>query len=298
MTLFLSPGLKANRFVYLLVIFFVAACGDEDRRGLEIDFPMGEDLVWEYDVYEIEREYETHIGTIRNINVGTTDHALRADVLQQRREFHFDSLDTPGGPGYVFTSAYYDEGDDHLEIVQHADDFYGIYDHTLTDRILDTLTANVSDGPDFQNFEDFEPGWITSYRFDERSNRNYEIHSPETIHLDFFVRDQHITGEVEIRTTGLYRRTERIDVPWRDGVLAHKVNVLTHMDFDVLRDSTEVPDFHETIKMKNWFSPDGGLIKREREPVRISIPGIPSRWGSVFDPGERWELTNLEGIDF
>ncbi len=298
MKLILSSGFYLNPAIILLLCVLLAACGDDDRRGLEVDFPRDQDIVWEYDVYEIERQNERHIGTLRDENLEITDHAQRADVLRKRREFHFDSLDTPGSPGYIFTSAYYDDGDDHFEIVQRADDFYGIFDHTLTERVLDTLTTDDPEGPEYQNFEDFEPGWITPYRFDEGSNRNYEVHGPETVYLDFYVRDRHITGEVEVRTTGLYRRTERIDVPWREGVLAHKVNMLTKMDFEVLKDSTEVPDFQETIKMKNWFSPDGGLIKREREPVSISIPGIPSRWGSVFDPGERWELKSLEGIDF
>lgn len=281
-----------------LLILLTAGCDNDDRRGLEVILPAEEDLIWEYKVYEIDRDRENHVGTLKAINFEITTHEFRPEVLRQRRELHYDSLIHPTGPGPLLTSVYLDQGRDPYEILQYARDFYRIFDTALTGRVLDSLIVREPDNPVHLSLQDYEPGWLTLYRFDEGSNRNYDVHDPITLSLDFYLRDQHITGTVDIRTTGLFRRTERIDVPWKDEVLAHKVNIISFLDFDVMRDSTEVPAFRETIKMKNWFSPDGGLIKRVREPVGISVPGIPSRGPAIFDPGERWELFNLEGMDF
>lgn len=283
----------------MLMMLWLSACSDDERRGVLIEMPTERGLIWEFDIYEYYDDEEWKTGTIRVENFEVINFQQREDILRQRRAFRIDSLST-GPDSLRFISAYYDLSDTY-ETDKYFENFFRVFGGALSGRVLDTLTtaASQTGAQNFTRFQNDQPGWHLFSRFDSRSNRNFQILETRTYDLEFFLRDNHLEGTVDVRITGLYDSIEQIDTPWRDGIPTHKMRTLATFDFDLVKNGeTQISPFREVMEMISWYHEEGGLIRRDRKPFEITIPTIPTRGPGIVDPGIRWDLTDVQGFDF
>ena len=278
-----------------LAMLFLHGC-DDDKQGLEITFPNTQQTTWQYNLFELNLEDTTRVGEIYLVNVEKLSYEGRADILRQRKFRLLDSLQNSPDSVQVFST--YLDLNQKFQFDLFADDFYGMFETMLNERVMDTLTAQNRDGDDYQEFFDFEPGWVPFAVFDQGSNVSYKVHRQERFFLDFYLRDHHITGHVDLFTSGLFTGFDRLNTPLGDSVFTYRFKQTSYMDFSLQRDSVTIPPFRETLSMTTWLHPDAGIIKRTRSPFALNIPSIPSRGPAIFDPGEMWKLQNIEGFDF
>lgn len=289
----------------LVILFFCVlsvslnSCSDEELRGLSIELPSETGVAWRYDIITYYDGEEEKIGRLLSENFQIQPFQQRTDILRQRRTRRIDSLRTTQD-SLLFSSTYLDLSEN-LEVEAYLDNFFRIFDTALTGAILDTLTsgAQQTGQENFTRFRNYQPGWNLFTRFDSRTTRTYIILPTQRFDLDFRLRGRHLRGTVDVQVTGLYDGSENLNTPWRDNVFAHRIRTMATFDFNLVKDDNqEIATFRENLTMFTWYNPDGGIVKRDRLPFTITVPTIPTRGPAIIDRGERWILTNVEGIDF
>ena len=278
-----------------LVILLLVGCGEEER-GIEIRYPEDSGISWQYDIYSFALGDTTRVGEMTVRNEAIIDDFNRSGIVEQRKYRRIDSLRSTRDSLTLHTS--YLDLSSSLGISLFAEDFFDLFEDTFTRRVIDTLASDDPQGPDFQEFIDYEPLWSPIARFSESSVTSFQVHRPQTFYFDFELRGQQVSGSAEVVTEGLFWERDRINTPIRDSVETVVTRTATHLDFSLQRDSVRVPEFRVTLEYFVWYHPVVGVVRRERRPFQMTVPGIPSRFPSVLDPGERWELTGLEGISF
>ena len=264
---------------------------DDDKQGIELSIPAGQDVAWQYEVWQTGLDDSTRIGSLHVANVGQIDFEDRSDILRQRNIKYLNTApeDSSISSSYLDLSGTY-------KFEHFAGSYYEMYRATLDRDVLDTLTREQPEGPDFQNFYEYSPGWVVLARFDESTTSSYEVHKPRKVYLDFSLRGHQITGLVNVSTKGLFLGSERISVPLRDSIFTYKIRHATHFDFNVSRDSVELPTFRETFHLTTWYHPEAGIVQQYRSPIALDIPSVPSRYPSIYVPGEVWALKDVVGF--
>lgn len=274
----------------VIIILGIVGC-DDDTQGIDLSIPTEPGIEWEYELWRTDLNDSTQIGSLTVANVGQIDFEGRSDILRQRNIKYTTSSEEDS----TVSSSYLDVSGD-FEFELFANDFYGIYHSTLRPDILDTLTQNETEGPEFQNFFDYQPEWVVLARYDESTNSSYNVHEPQTFYLDFRLRGHQITGSVKVSTSGLLLGFESINVPLRDSIFTYKIRHSTHFDFNVSKDTVDLPTFRETLKLTTWYHPEAGIVKKYRSPIAFDVPSIPSRDPSIYIPGEVWGLKDISGF--
>lgn len=290
------PALNITLFSLLILL---ASCSDDEIRGLDIDFPAEVGLSWTYDIIRYYGEEEEKIGTLVSENFQIMPFQQREDILRQRRSRRIDSLATRQD-SVIFSSTYFDISED-KEIEAYLENFFRIFDTSLNISMLDTITTGApqTGAENFTRFQNLQPGWNVFTRFDSRTSRSFEILDTERFDLDFYLRGNHLTGTVDVRVTGLFDGSGNISTPWRENIFAHRIRTTATFDFKLTKNGEqELTEFRENIVMISWYNPDGGLVKRDRLPFTITVPTIPSRGPAMIQRGERWILTDVQGLDF
>lgn len=286
------PGHHLIGFIILMCLIIISAGCDDDTQGIDLTIPTDEDIEWEYEIWQTDLNDSTHIGSLNVTNVGQVTFEGRNEILRQRNIRYENATEDDS----LVSSSYFDvSGKYKFELF--ANDFYGMYHTTLRPDVIDTLTQNDPDGPQFQNFFEYQPEWILFARYDESSNSSYEVHEPQTFHLDFRLRNHHITGSVDVSTSGLFLGFERVNVPLRDSIFTYKIRHSTHFDFNISKDTVDLNTFRETFNLTTWYHPDAGIVKKYRSPIAFNIPSIPSRDPSIYMPGELWIIKDIVGFN-
>lgn len=284
---------KKYRFITLFLVLVIGCNGEPE--GLQTSIPVDSNINWTFDMYSYTDAETTAVGTVTLQNVETLSFEGNEGVLRQRRFRRLDSLSNTSDSVRT-ASTYYNLKD--LEYEIFAEDFYDVYDTMLPSFMLDTLMAQEPDGPDFQFLYDYQPRWVTVARFDEHATSSYSIFDEQRFYVDFQYEEHHITGHMDIKATGLFWGFETISTPYRDSIQTYVIKNSTHFDFDLMKDSTDIPDERETIDIFTWYHEDGGIVKRQRTPFSLKIPTIPSRYPVLYHPGELWVLRDIFGYDF
>jgi len=291
--------LPALLLVCSLILF--AGCGD-DTAGINVTIPDDTEFAWNYRAKSYFQEDTTTIGTVTLENLETQDlFQARQNILRQRVIRRIDSLKNTSDSVSV-TSTFLDLNND-FKIELFAEDYFDLFQTMLTQRIIDTLANDDPNGPDFQELIDFNPLWSSIAEFDETSSSDFQTHRPFTLFLNFSIRGFELIGTAEVQTTGVFLGFETIDTPFRDSLNTIKMRNTTRFDFNLDKisqqnDTTSIPEFRVSLDMFTWYTRENGIVQKDRKPFVLRVPSIPSRFPSVLDRGERWELTGVEGFNF
>jgi hypothetical protein len=276
-----------------LLLILTSACS-EDKRGLDINYPQDVGMRWQYDIQEYYDGDTSSIGSLELHNAEIGQFQRRDGIMRTRLVERLDSLSGTAKDSIVYES-YYDLSDD-FSWELYASDFYRIFDTMLGNQVLDTLAAQDPAGDDYQYFYEYEPGWITFASFDADAATPYRVQSEQTFYLDFKHRGTRIHGSVDIKTSGVYWGTETINLPIQDSVETYVIKNTMYFDYDLQRDTVAVQPFRETMDWWLWIHPNAGIVRRDRNPFTLTVPGEPSRGPLIHTKGERWELTGLKGL--
>jgi len=285
--------------IFILLLF--TAC-DDSRTGLDVEVPDDPDFTWNYSMRSYFNNDTTDIGTVTVENVETLSaFEGRVGILRQRVIRRVDSLQN--SPDSAIARSFFLDQQSSFRISLFADNFFDLFQTMLTRSVLDTIVTDLANGPEFQEFIDFSPRWSPIAEFDENATSNFEVHRPVTVFFNFHIRDYELIGSADVETTGVFAGFETINTSVADSLETIKIRNTTTFDFNLQKispqnDTTDVRDFRISLDMETWYSQEFGVLRKDRKPFELFVPSIPSRFPSILDPGEIWELQAVEGFSF
>jgi hypothetical protein len=274
------------RPLYFILLFCAVSCRPEET-GINMRIPEAPFTQWRYEIAKIDAD-TTLVGILDVINQGTGEFEGRGNVLQQERNLQLDSLQGTPRANQRYEVLLRNTG---RTIELFGRQALSGFDGAFQSEVLDTLTAGNPSGDPFQRFADFQPGWMSAYRFTEKARFTYNIVPKKRYFLNFRHDNNTFTGYVDLEINNAFDGFERISVPFDTATVGYRIRTAAEWEFNLTRNGTEVlPPFKRTSVMITWFHQTYGIVQRSREPFRLSIEGYPSRFPVVAFPGERWKL--------
>jgi hypothetical protein len=272
-------------FVLTLLLSSVSCVPEE--TGIDLRIPQAPLTLWRYEVEKLDED-TTLVGILDVQNLITGEFEGRTNVTAQERLMQLDSLQgTPDARRATMV---------HFRNASNAIQFFGnhpldVFDEMFRKEIFDTLAAGTVDGPEFQRFSDYKPGWMVPFRFVESARYSYEVLKKQRYHLKFRHDLDTLSGYVDMNAFGIFAGLERVSIPFDTATIAYKMKLTLELQF-VLQKNREapMPQHRKTVVMMSWFHPSYGLIRRSREPFALYLPDYPTRFPLVSFPGERWKL--------
>ncbi|NCQ12121.1 MAG: hypothetical protein GW809_08300 [Bacteroidetes bacterium] len=274
---------------------FFTSCQDEDVASLELSLPESTSSAWFYSIYTYNDSDTTKIGNADSRIAGKSRYQGKENVIELVRRVRLDSLANSPTPE-TRTSSFlqFSEGYVHL----FGDTYFDLYDQLLHPSIIDTIAANGT-GEDFQSFQFFQPNWVKWLNIEWNPDYNLTVleENPK-VYIDFLYRSERINGFVTLSMETKFDAYDRVLIKDTTSVVAYRYLNKGFLDFNLKRDTVQLPGFRTTISLYIWLHQNGGLLKRERKPVEIYIPQIPSRYPIVYVPGEYWQVDSTISVTF
>lgn len=265
-----------------------------DKKSLNIDFPESKDIIWTYDIIRYYDSQSEKIGTVDVVSLGKESFQNRTGVLNLENRIAIDSLQSTSQP-VQFISSYFDVSGSGIAV--YADDFFRLYDHTLNYTILDTITTDAGNSS-FKEFRLYKPKWKNNYQFGSSPDNPSRIHESQSFAISFLHRDSLITGTINAMSTTVFDGYDFISTPVGDSIFTYRMLITTYLDFDLSKNGTPIPPFRTTIEYYTWFHRKNGIVMKDRKPIEIYIPSIPSRWPIIVVKGIKWVLTGSNQLSF
>lgn len=283
---------------YLFFVFLSAilvACNQDEIATLPLSFPETTQSVWYYSVYDYTGIDSQKVGTAETRIFGKSRFQENDNVLELVRTVRIDSLSLTSVPLQTFTTRMlFKDGYIHL----YADSYFDLYDRLLNPLIIDSIAAKEADGPDFQSFNFIVPGWVNWLNIEWDPEFNHTVFENQTVYIDFLYRNERIHGSAKLSMQSRFDSYDRVKVHDTLNVIAYRYLNKGFLDFSLKKDTVDIPEFRTTINMYIWLHENGGLLKRDRKPVEIYIPQVPSRYPILFVPGQFWQVDSTEAVDF
>jgi hypothetical protein len=286
--------ISAMRPITLLISFliFVSACS-QNEPGVDIKIPEALNTIWRYQIRKVTPTDTVFVGIVDVVNKQLTNYEGQSNVVIQERETRLDSLqNTPDRITIKFTQFKNDDG-----IIRHyADSQLDIFDDTFVESTLDTLGANIPSGDDFQRFSAYRPGWTQAFKFKESARFTYPVHPKQRYQLRFRLEENLVFGHVDVETFANFASLDRLRLQFDTSAVTYRMKTTMAMQFELnaIRggetDTTRLAPFRNSFIMNTWFHPRYGFVKRYREPVRLFIPDLPTRYPVYYQDGEIWDI--------
>ncbi|TNE69414.1 hypothetical protein EP331_14200 [bacterium] len=280
---------KSFVFIFVLSIL-IHSCGSKSS-DLGIRLPKGDSITWYFDVYKYNED-TLKIGTASSRIVETGTFEDRDDVTEFERRIRLDSMQNTTRPVDV-RSSYLQIKNNQVNLF--AESYFDIFDGMLSNIVLDTLSRN-RDGEEFQQFSFIEPGWLFYLNLENDAEVPTTVHPSYTVYLDFYNRDIHLTGSVSLYAETRFNDFDFLETDLQARVLTFKYQTTVYMDFTLQKDGVDIPTFRTTFNYYQWVHKTSGILQKERTPIQIYIPQVPSRYPIVFIPGELWKLSAIDGL--
>jgi hypothetical protein len=281
-------------FIVSILLFFTT-CQSDEIATLDLNFPESTSSAWYYSIYSYNETDTTKIGTADTRIAGKSRYQGNENVIELFRRIRLDSLaNTPTPETRTSTFVQFSEGYINL----HGDTYFDLYDRLLSPTIIDTIAAN-GNGEDFQSFRFVQPNWVKWLNIEWNPDFNSTVlEEKPTVFIDFLYRSERISGSVTLSMETKFDAFDRVLIKDTTSVVTYRYLNKGFLDFKLKRDTLPLPNFRTTISFYIWLHKNGGLLKRERKPIEIYIPQIPSRYPIVYVPGEFWQVDSTSAVTF
>jgi len=274
---------------------FFTSCQDDEVSSLDLSFPESTSSAWYYSVYTYNNSDTTKIGTADTRIAGKSRYQGQENVIELVRRLRLDSLANTPTPE-TRTSSYFKFNEGYINL--HGDTYFDLYDRLLSPSIIDTIAANGT-GEDFQSFRFVQPGWVKWLNIEWNPDFNSTVlEEKPKVFIDFLYRSERISGSVTLSMETKFDAYDRVLIKDTTTVVAYRYLNKGFLDFDLKRDTVQLPGFRTTVSLYIWLHQNGGLLKRERKPIELYIPQIPSRYPIVYVPGEFWQVDSTKAVTF